>query len=146
MKENFWLQATVALKMIWIVRVVSKIKICKILQLWHFFFRKDSTMSKANFFAFQGEFITKLDLLIGEAGFGDPHFLMKFKTIMKSNCESHTSIRESGRIAFYVFIFNPKLLKHSQGFESMEKILTKLSKDCYALTHDKWGNWVCVGR
>ena len=40
MKENFWLQATVAFKMIWIVRVVSKTKICKILQLWQFFFQK----------------------------------------------------------------------------------------------------------
>ena len=45
---------------------------------------------------FQAEFITKLDLFIGEDGFGDAHFLQKFKTIMKSSCESHTSIRESG--------------------------------------------------
>ena len=53
-------------------------------------------MSKANFQVFQCEFITKLDLFIGEDGFGDIHFLKKFKSIMLSHCKKHTSIHESG--------------------------------------------------
>ena len=59
-------------------------------------YRKDATMSKANFQVFQCEFITKLDLFIGEDGFGDIHFLKKFKSIMLSHCKKHTSIHESG--------------------------------------------------
>ena len=58
--------------------------------------KRDSTMSKANFQEFQRELISKLDHFIGEKGFGDDHFLQKYKSIMLSHCEEHTSLKESG--------------------------------------------------
>ena len=53
-------------------------------------------MSKANFHEFQSALITKLDLFIGEGGFGDDYFLYKFQTILMQLCENHTSIRDPG--------------------------------------------------
>ena len=51
----------------------------------------------------------------------------------------NSRIRQDSILCFH---FQTKV----QGFESMEKNLTKLFKDCYAINYDKWGNWVCVGR